>query len=494
MKIRVSIAILIALAATSLTFAQIKLKSYDQSSAEKEFVAAADTASTFTTQVGLAKQFRAKSPDDFAVQMRASSILMMDDPQATQKHYADRAAQNPKSEADLYFAGRLSESLADKQSYTAKLFDLNSQSYWAFLLQATSYNAEDDADFQKAESSLKKAIEKDASLPYAPTMLAELWARQGKTAEADQVLVELAKQSPEDFQPVQRRLMLYPGQFSKHIEIINDYLKHNERSALAYDLHARVNRELKDWDGYISSMQKAVAIQPDAINHYNLACGFSLTGATDSAYAHLFEAAKNGLNDAEQYTEDEDLIPVKSDARWVELLAAVEKGHADQMREMQAASTRALMESQKEQVTQRESSTDAADFDLEQMSGGTVKLSDLRGKVVVLDFWATWCGPCKMTMPLLNQFYTDGRAEDVLLFGVNVWERGGREPVQKFVESKGYKFPILYGTNELAESYGVRGIPTMFVIDKDGKIAHRHVGYNPQIIQILKAQTEALLK
>lgn len=488
------IAFLLTLALTAAVFAaDIELSPYKPSATELQLKAALDTTTTFQSRASVARKFQKDFPVDAGVQLRVADLLALDDPAGVVNYYSDRAKANPRSEIDHYIVGRYSPGLSDKQAQAKAIFDANPESYWGALLQATAFPAEEDKDFAKAEGELLRAIRLNNALPYAPALLGELWARSGKTAQAEQLYTEMAAQSPNDFEPVQRRLMLHPGEFKTHLNIIDDYLKHNAEDVLALDIRARVCRELNDWDGYISAMRKAVAKQPDAVNHYNLACGFSLTAQKDSAYTHLFSAAELGLNDTDQYTEDEDLIPVKNDARWGELLTAAETSKKKEMLQLAQNMKRDLPAEQKQELVESRTDTPAPDFSLEKMGGGTVKLSDLKGKVVVLDFWATWCGPCRMTMPLLDQFY-QSKPEGVEVYGINVWERGGNDKVAPFIEKAGYKFPILFGKEETAGAYAVRGIPTMFVIDKEGKIAHRHVGYNPQIKQILEAQVEELLK
>ncbi|MCL4305334.1 redoxin domain-containing protein [bacterium] len=474
--------------------ADIKLSKYTPSRAEQQLWEQLETALTFPQRLDIARDYQKNYPFDAGVQIRAGDLLSLDDPDAVYKYYEQRSAENPKSELDLYMAGRYSPNLSTKQSYVAKILTVSPDSYWGALLQATAYPVDEDSDFSKAEAALLRAISVNNSLPHAPSFLGELWARTGKIQQADKLFVEMEKQRPGEFEAVHRRLMLYPGEFKTHLKILDEFLKNNPDNTVGWDVRARVCRELGDWDGYLTSMRKAVALQPDAINHYNIACGFSLTGKADSAYQHLFEAAKLGMSDVDQYTEDEDLIPIRNDARWPELLTAVEASRTEQLLEAAKLQQRDLSQEQKQKAVEGRTDVPAPDFTLQKMGGGTVKLSDLRGKVVVLDFWATWCGPCKLTMPLLDKFYKENGGGNVEVYAVNVWERGGTDKVEPFIKNAGYSLPVLFGTNELAEAYSVRGIPTMFVIDKDGKIAHRHVGYNPQMVQVLTAQTAELLK
>jgi peroxiredoxin len=119
----------------------------------------------------------------------------------------------------------------------------------------------------------------------------------------------------------------------------------------------------------------------------------------------------------------------------------------------------------------------APEFTLADISGKQVKLSDFRGKVVILDFWATWCPPCRMEVPHFISLYNDYKAHGLEIVGVSL-DQNGIQAVVPFVEQKGINYVSLIGNAQIARLYGgIRNIPTAFVIDRNGRIASKHVGY-----------------
>jgi len=119
----------------------------------------------------------------------------------------------------------------------------------------------------------------------------------------------------------------------------------------------------------------------------------------------------------------------------------------------------------------------APDFKFTNPGGEIISLSDFRGSSVVLNFWATWCGPCKFEMPLLQALAHDEEkaAKGLVLLTVNGGESA--EDVAKFMYEYGYSFPVLLDTqNDIVRAYNVRGIPTTFFIDRDGIIREIKVG------------------
>ena len=118
----------------------------------------------------------------------------------------------------------------------------------------------------------------------------------------------------------------------------------------------------------------------------------------------------------------------------------------------------------------------APDFTLKDADGKPVRLSDYRGKVVLLDFWATWCGPCKIEIPWFMEFERKNKDRGFSVIGVSMDEEGW-DAVKPFVNRLGINYRIVMGNDGTAQAYGgIDALPTAFLIDREGKIAAVHVG------------------
>jgi len=133
----------------------------------------------------------------------------------------------------------------------------------------------------------------------------------------------------------------------------------------------------------------------------------------------------------------------------------------------------------------------AAQFTLKDAKGKDVKLSDFRGKVVLLNFWATWCGPCKVEIPWFIEFEKNYSGRGFAVLGVSMDEDGWKV-VTPYVESKKMNYPVLLGNEQVAGLYGgLDALPTTIILDRTGKIASAHTGlvgrdtYEKEIQQLL---------
>jgi thiol-disulfide isomerase/thioredoxin len=119
----------------------------------------------------------------------------------------------------------------------------------------------------------------------------------------------------------------------------------------------------------------------------------------------------------------------------------------------------------------------AVDFSLESLDGKMVSLSSYKGKVVLLSFWATWCGPCKQEMPAMEKLYQKLKGQGFEVLAVDMME--DKATVSAFVKTNGYTFPVLLDkTGEVGGNgmYAARAIPTNYIVDKAGKIVGRKIG------------------
>jgi peroxiredoxin len=133
----------------------------------------------------------------------------------------------------------------------------------------------------------------------------------------------------------------------------------------------------------------------------------------------------------------------------------------------------------------------APQFALKDMAGKDVKLADLKGQVVVLDLWATWCPPCRASLPHLDKLHEQVKDKGVKVFAVNVREE--KPDVEQFVEQTKLKTPVLLDSQgEVSEKYKANAIPQTVVIGKDGKVAKVFVGFGGE--ESARALREAVEK
>ena len=131
---------------------------------------------------------------------------------------------------------------------------------------------------------------------------------------------------------------------------------------------------------------------------------------------------------------------------------------------------------QRTSVHSEKSRHQAPDFELRDASGKVVKLSDYRGKVVLLDFWATWCGPCNIEIPWFEEFQRTYRNRGFEVLGVSM-DDDGWKAITPFAAEKKINYRIVLGNDKTGDQYGgIEALPTTFMIDRDGRIAKTFVG------------------
>jgi peroxiredoxin len=136
----------------------------------------------------------------------------------------------------------------------------------------------------------------------------------------------------------------------------------------------------------------------------------------------------------------------------------------------------------------------APDFTVDRIDGkGKIQMSSLKGKVVVVDFWATWCEPCKKSFPKLQGLYVKYNASGVEIVGISQDDETGPE-LSKFGESFGAKFPLGWDNDKVvAKKYDLKSMPSSFVIDKNGIVRFAHLGYHDGDEDEIEKEVKSLL-
>jgi thiol-disulfide isomerase/thioredoxin len=121
----------------------------------------------------------------------------------------------------------------------------------------------------------------------------------------------------------------------------------------------------------------------------------------------------------------------------------------------------------------------ASDFTLQDMSGKNVRLSDYKGRVVLLDFWATWCPPCRASIPGLEKLHKAYKDKGLVVLAVSL-DMGGWDSVKSFIRDNGITYQVLKGTDDVSDQYQVRTIPMILVLNKEGRITKRYLGFGSE--------------
>ena len=135
----------------------------------------------------------------------------------------------------------------------------------------------------------------------------------------------------------------------------------------------------------------------------------------------------------------------------------------------------------------------APDFSLKSDSGKNLKLSEYRGDVVMINFWASWCGPCRQEMPLLEELYQEYEPLGFTILGVNVEEDSAK--AKNLLKDIPVSFPVLFdNTSKVSKLYDVIAMPSTVLVDRDGNMRYLHRGYKPGYVEQYQEQVRALIR
>ena len=139
--------------------------------------------------------------------------------------------------------------------------------------------------------------------------------------------------------------------------------------------------------------------------------------------------------------------------------------------------------------------TPAPSFTLSDSDGKKISLADFRGKVVLIEFFTTWCGPCQISAPQIQEVFEQYNNKGFVALAISLDKGSGAGgAVKSFIKEHGITYPVLFDDDEVSRNYEVFSIPTSFVLDKEGRIRNKHMGLIPDMSRVLSEEIDALLK
>ncbi len=238
----------------------------------------------------------------------------------------------------------------------------------------------------------------------------------------------------------------------------------------------------------LAALRQAAELAPDPVVDYHYGMALEKSGQADSALPLLARAAAAGTEDSAEVRAGLERIYLERNKS----LRGLDKLVAEAREKLAAVRAQAMAVEAGKLV-----GTPAPAFTLDGLDGGKRSLADLKGKVAVLDFWASWCGPCLKSMPLLQKVHAAYLDRGAAVWGINLDEAAKLEAARRTAAGLGLEFPMVIGGKMgagLDRAYQVTGIPTTFVIDKQGIIRYRHIGYRENLDDLVSKNIEELLK
>ncbi len=448
----------------------------------------------FEDYKGVYDHFIAQHPNSTLLQRDLQSLFDgFQREQEKNDYYKAMYEANPKSAMATYLYGRCLGGM-EAAEYFQKSVELDPKYFWGNFGMGAAMLSANPPDTAKALEFYAKAIAADPTYPTTYPQVAGIHIARKNYPEALKYAKMFGVTSPDQYRPIamESEILNLMGDAKQSESVLVKFAEaHPENGTVKRDLVELFKKQGR----YAEAITNQHAIvgtsrQPgDAL--VELSKIYAMANQPDSSLNYLNMAADQGYGDYRRLMRNETLSAVRSLGGFEDLVNRLKVASATQ-REKRLAPLMSEAEANRAKAIAEMMDKPAPGYAFVNLEGQTVSLESMRGKVVVIDFWATWCGPCRMTMPLLQEF-VERKPEGVEFISMNVWEDDTTK-VRPYLADYGYTFNVLFGNADIASQYEVTGIPTLVIIDKDGVIRYRHVGYDASADQVLLWQTEELLK